>query len=256
MNTHFKSIALSIALGLSTSDAMAHSNSCNVDMKYDINLNGGSISLSENQQEYVRISNDDLYIKGQKQNLNSKQQRLLSAYAQEVRELIPVVNDVAIEASSLALEAVTDVSTSLLSQSPDAAQKIQERVQNLSDELRSYVSNKHLYSQRLDTYIEDTAFEEEIESLVREVVADVVQGDLGNMIAAAIRGDESEIQAFEAKMEQFGRDMEEKYERKAEEIEAKADKLCDIVEKMDEKEDLFIEEFSKYKAYQLVRVSD
>ncbi len=257
MKLNLKNVALSVALALGASSAIAHSGSCDVDMNYDVYLDKTSITLSENDQEKVRIDNaNNLYLKGTKQNLTANQKELLSDYAADMRALIPVVNDIAVEASTLALEAVSDVSTTLLVNSPDAAQKIQARVESISSELRSYVSENHLYSQKLEDYIEDSQFEEEIEAVVREVVADMVEGNIGTMIAAAIRGDEAEIEAFEKRMEAFGSEMEDKYERRAEEIELKAEKLCDLVEKMDEKEDRFIENFSEYKPYQLVRNSD
>ncbi len=257
MKLNLKSAALSVALALGASSAMAHSNSCDVDMTYDIQIDGKTITLSENDQEKVRIDgNNNLFLKGQKQSLNGQQQESLSDYASEVRGLIPVVNELAVEASALAVEAVTDVSTALLSDSPETAEKIQKRVDNLTSELKAYVSDNHLKSQKLEAYIEDSEFQDEVEGLVREVVADMVQGNIGNMIAAAIRGDEAEIEAFEARMEKFGEKMEQKYEAKAELIEKKAESLCDLVEKMDEKEDKFVKEFNDFEEYQLVKASD
>ncbi|NVJ65015.1 MAG: DUF2884 family protein [Gammaproteobacteria bacterium] len=254
MKLNLKTVSLSVLLAMGASSAFAHSNHCDVDMKYDIHIDGKAISLSEDKKEYVRIdSSNNLYLKGERQDLSGRQKELLADYADEVREFLPVVNDIAVEASALALEAVADVSQTLLSNSPDAANKIQARVETIANDLRAHVSNNHLYSQKLESYIEDSEFEEEIEGLVREVVADLVQGNIGTMIAAAIRGDEAEIKAFEERMEKFGKDMEDKYERKAEEIEHKAEKLCELVEQMDEKEDLFIEEFAEYKPYQLVK---
>ncbi len=253
MKLNLKTVSLSVLLAVGSTSALAHSNSCDVDMKYDIHIDGNSISLSEDKKEYVRIdSRNNLYLKGDRQDLTGRQKDLLADYADEVREFLPVVNEIAVEASTLALEAVSDVSQTLLSNSPDTASKIQARVETITKDLRSHVSKNHLYSQKLESYIEDSEFEEEIKGLVKEVVAELVQGNLGDMVAAAIRGDEDEINAFEERMEKFGKDMEEKYERKAEEIEGKAEKLCELVEQMDEKEDLFIKEFSEYKPYQLV----
>lgn len=257
MKLNLKAVSLSVLLAMSATTAMAHSNSCDIDMKYDININGSDISLSEDEKVQVRIdSSNNLYLDGEHQDLTGRQKELLAAYAGDVREFLPVVNEIAVDATTLALEAVSDVSETLLVNSPDAADKIQARVQEIAEGLRSHVSQSHLYSQKLEAYIEDSEFEEELESLIREVVADMVQGNIGTVIAAAMRGDEAEVKAFEEKMEKFGRDMEEKYERKAEEIELKAEKLCELVEEMDKKEDLFIEEFSEYKPYQLVGSAD
>ncbi len=252
-------VGLAVTLGLAANSSQAHgssihSNSCDVDMSYNINIDDKNIRLSEDEREFVQIdANNNLYLKGEKQQLSAKQQALLNDYADEVREFLPVVDEVATEATHLALDAVTDVSKMLLDKAPDKAEKLRSRVQAITSKVKQHVSDKHLHPKSLEAYLDDRQFEEEFEEIVRDVVADVVQGSIGDVIAAAIRGDEAELEAFEARMEQFGKDMETRYEKRAEIIEEKAEDLCNLVEKIDQKEDSFIEEFGEYKKYQLIR---
>lgn len=256
-----KTISLAVVLGLGSASAMAHNSistdNCAFDMNYNINVDKNSVKFSDEDNEYVQIdANNNLYLKGVKQSLDSKQQRLLAEYAKEMREFLPVVDEVATEAVHLALDAVTDVSKALLTDSPDTADNLRSRVEVITSKVRESVSDRHLHPKSLEAYLDESEFEEELEGLMREVMADVVKSNIGNVIAAAIRGDDAEVAAFEKRMEKFGEDMETKYEKKAERLGEKAEELCELAEKIDRSENKFVDAFSDYGAYELIKESD
>ncbi|WP_251359796.1 DUF2884 family protein [Kangiella sp. TOML190] len=248
-------LLLSTALMLSISGpAAAHEVSCSVDMDYNIDIDEQTIRLSDEEREIVLIDDDaDLFIKGQKQSLNAEQRRLLDDYADEIRELLPAIDELAMEATHLALDAVTDVSKLLLNESPAKAEKLKSRVEVITSKVRENISNRHLHPKNLEAYLEDRQFEKEFEAIVEEVVADVLQANIGDIISAAMRGDEETVKAFEQRMESFGEQMEQKYEKKAEVLGERAEELCQLVEKIDEKEESFIQSFNDYKSYQLIK---
>ena len=256
-----KKVSLAVVLGLGATSAMAHNSfstdNCAFDMNYNINIDENSVRLSDEDSEYVQIdANNNLYLKGVKQSLTKKQKSLLAEYAAEMREFLPVVDEVATEAVHLALDAVTDVSKALLVDSPDQANNLRSRVEVITNKVKENVSNRHLHPKSLEAYLNESEFEEEFEVLIREIMADVVKSNIGNVIAAAIRGDDAEVEAFEKRMEQFGEDMETKYEKKAERLGEKAEELCELAEKIDRTENKFVSAFSEYEAYELIKESD
>ncbi|NVK23062.1 MAG: DUF2884 family protein [Kangiellaceae bacterium] len=253
MKSKLKTIALSVMLATGAGVASAHNVSCDVDMAYDIDLDGQKITLSDNKAEKVVITgSNELYLNGDKQSLSSEQRELLGAYAKDIRELLPAATEVAEEATSLALEAVRDVTATLLHDNPEKAEKFVSRVDSIAAGIKQHISDNHLRPNGIEEYFEGSEFEKEFEELIEDTVVDFVQGNIGEIVAAAMRGDDDKVNTFEKRMEKFGEEMETKFEAKGELIEKKAEALCQLVEQIDEKEDVFVKAFDKYEKYQLV----
>ena len=248
-----KTIALSVLLATGTGVAAAHNTSCDIEMSYDIDLDGQKITLSDKDAEKVVITgSNQLYLDGKQQDLSAEQKQLLADYASDIRELLPAASEVAEEATTIALEAVRDITAALLHDKPERAEKLVASVDRITAGIKQHVSDKHLRPNGIEDYFENSEFEKEFETLVEETVSEFIQGNVGEIVAAAMRGDEAKVEAFEKRMEKFGEEMETKFEAKGELIEKKAEALCELVEKMDEKEDAFVKSFDKYDDYQLV----
>ena len=79
-----------------------------------------------------------------------------------------------------------------------------------------------------------------------------MENNVGEMIAAAMSGNEEKVKAFEKRMESFGKDLEDKMERRAEQLELQAEKLCDLVQNIDKTETQLVKAFNKFDSYQLI----
>ncbi|WP_223670788.1 DUF2884 family protein [Kangiella shandongensis] len=250
-----KSTVLAVGLVLAASGATAHSNdvSCDADFAYNIDIQGDDLSFSSEQQQKVLITaGDSLYLDGEKQMLFPEQLALLQAYNQQVRELLPVASDVAEEASAIAVEAVGMVTAALMQDEPEKAEEFMAKVEKISTDLKQHISKTHLRPQGVEDYFESSDFEAEFEALVETAVTDFVENNVGEMIAAAMSGNEEKVKAFEQRMEAFGKEMETQIEAKAEKLERHAEELCMLVEKIDKKEADLVKAFGRFDNYQLI----
>lgn len=250
-----KSITLAVALSLSAATVSAHDNdmTCDADFAYNIEIQDKGLSFTSKDQEKVLItSSSELFLDGQKQLLSPDQLELLEEYNQKVRELLPLASGVAEEASAIAIEAVGSVTAALLHDNPDKAEEFVARVETISAELKQHISNTHLRPEAVVDYVESSDFEAEFESLIETAVTDFMENNVGEMIAAAMSGNEEKVKAFEKRMETFGKDLEEKMERRAEQLELQAEKLCDLVERIDHTETQLVKAFDKFDSYQLI----
>lgn len=250
-----KSMTLAVALSLSAATVSAHDKdmTCDADFAYNIEIRDKGLSFSSNDQEKVLItSSSELFLDGQKQLLSPEQLELLDAYNQKVRELLPLASGVAEEASAIAIEAVGSVTAALLHDNPEKAEEFVARVETISAELKQHISNTHLSPEALVDYVESSDFEAEFESLIETAVTEFMENNVGEMIAAAMSGNEEKVKAFEQRMETFGKDLEEKMERRAEQLELQAEKLCDLVQNIDKTETQLVKAFDKFDSYQLI----
>lgn len=248
-----KKSLLSMAVASAFVASSVQADSCGFEVNYDINLAADEIKLDADNQQRVRISQDNsLYLEGEKQSLNSQQKELLAVYAADIRAFIPAVSDVATEASGLVQEATKDVSAILFSDTPQKAQKFSAAVLKITAEIKQHVSENHLRPSAIEAYFENNEFEQEFETLLEEAVAEFVKGNVGEIIAAALSGDDEKVEAFEQRMEKFGEEMESKFENKGELIEQKAEALCELVANIESNENAFVKSFEKYDDYQLL----
>ncbi|AKE52134.1 DUF2884 family protein [Kangiella geojedonensis] len=255
MKTIFKSATVAVALSLSLGTAVAHSDNmtCDADFAYNIEIQDKGLSFSSKDQEKVLITaSSELFLDGQKQLLSPEQLELLEEYNQKVRDLLPLASGVAEEASSIAIEAVGSVAAALLQDSPERAEEFVARVETISAELKQHISSSHLRPEALVDYVESSDFEAEFESLIETAVTEFMENNVGEMIAAAMSGNEEKVKAFEKRMESFGKDLEDKMERRAEQLELQAEKLCDLVQNIDKTETQLVKAFNKFDSYQLI----
>ena len=255
MKTMLKSVAVAVALSLSLGTAAAHSDdiACDADFAYNIEIQDKGLSFFSKDQEKVLItSSSELFLDGQKQLLSPQQLELLDEYNHRVRELLPLASGVAEEASAIAIEAVGSVTAALLHDNPDKAEEFVARVETISAELKQHISSTHLRPEALVDYVESSDFEAEFESLIETAVTEFMENNVGQMIAAAMSGNEEKVKAFEQRMESFGKDLEDKMERRAEQLELQAEKLCDLVENIDQTETQLVKAFDKFDSYQLI----
>ncbi|RDX35622.1 DUF2884 family protein [Kangiella sp. HD9-110m-PIT-SAG07] len=255
MKTIIKSAAVAVALSLGLGTATAHSDdlACDADFAYNIDIKESGLSFSTQDQEKVLItSSSELFLDGQKQFLSSQQLELLEQYNQRVRELLPLASGVAEEASAMAIEAVGSVTAALLHDNPDKAEEFVAKVETISAELKQHISQTHLRPEAVVDYVESSDFEAEFESLIKIAVTEFMENNVGEMVTAAMSGNEKKVKAFEERMESFGKDLEDKMELRAEKLELQAEKLCDLVENIDKTETQLVKAFNKFDSYQLI----
>ncbi|AOE49942.1 DUF2884 family protein [Kangiella sediminilitoris] len=250
-----KSTVIAVGMVFTASTASAYSNdvTCNADFAYDIEIKGDKLTFSsEDQQKVLITSNDSLYLDGEKQILSPQQLTLLQQYNEQVRDLLPAASGVAEEASAIAIEAVGMITAALMQDQPEKAEEFMAKVETISSDLRKHISQNHFRPKGLESYLESSDFEAEFEALIETAVTDFVEGHVGEMIVAAMSGNEEKVKAFEQRMEAFGKEMEATMEARAEKLEQQAEELCMLVQKVDQKEADLVKAFDKFDSYQLI----
>lgn len=246
-------VGIMLVFGSASSTAYSNNLVCDADFAYNIDVKNNELSFSTRGQQKVLITPaQELYLDGHKQALNAEQQALLKDYNRQIRQLLPQVAAVANEASAIAVDAVASVTSALLQDNPDKAKEFTAKVEKLSAGLRKHISQNHLRPEGIVEYIESSNFEAEFEALVESAVADFMENNVGEIIAAALSGDEDKVKAFEQRMEKFGAEMEQQFEARGEALEKQAEKLCHLVKNIDLKERELVKAFAKFDDYQLL----
>ena len=100
---------IATALIMASSASFAHDNSfstdsCNVDLTGGINISANEITFSKNKSPLYTISNHDtLLVNGEAVDLSNAQQRLVGQYSRSIREVLPEVKSIALDAIDLAI---------------------------------------------------------------------------------------------------------------------------------------------------------
>ena len=228
---------------------------CEVSLNYDVSVEPSKLVVSEAQKEVYRIELGHLYVNGDKVELNDKQQALVNQYAGEVSKQLPEVIDVVHDAVDIASTAVSMALTPLLGDAAGA--KIDEMMDGLSQRIDTvaYQNGDKFYLGATESSIEDTfgkEFEQEMEQLVQSSIGSMMMTLGSEMMKGDGESFEEKMNAFSAKMDKVGDDIEAQIEQQATDLEARADKLCDNFQQLVALESQMRSEVPALRDYPLV----
>ncbi len=215
-------------------------NSCNIDLNGGVRIEADSITFLADDKVIYRIINDEkLVIKNETIDLTTKQQALVHDYATNIRAVVPQVKNIALKAVDLAFGELLG--------------KDNQAINNLTTELtevRTEVDN--YFTQSTPIYIDengingaeflDKNFEQRIENLVEKTM----QSAIGNLLVALgqeILTSGDDMSAFEVKMENFGKRIEQEMDSKAQQLKQEASGLCQAIAHIDTLEEQLKKEF-------------
>ncbi|ABO22998.1 YggN family protein [Shewanella loihica] len=228
---------------------------CEVSLNYDVSVEPSKLVVSEAKKEVYRIELGRLYVNGDKVELNDKQQALVNQYAGEVSKQLPEVIDVVHDAVDIASTAVSMALTPLLGDAAGA--KIDEMMDGLSKRIDTvaYQNGDKFYLGATESSIEDTfgkEFEQEMEQLVQSSIGSMMMTLGSEMMKGDGESFEEKMNAFSAKMDKVGDDIEAQIEQQATDLEARADKLCDNFQQLVALESQMRSEVPALRDYPLV----
>ena len=235
-------IAVTLIGSFISASAYAHDNSCNIhlDAAFSIDKNKIEFLDDDNHSLYKIINDETLIVSGETIQLTLDQQSLIHDYSTSIRALVPEIKSVAIEGVDLALEAVNLVFTELLGEGNDVGSELTHELSSLRDEVSTRFSIEHGFTIGADGLDGDELLGDEFEERIENAVESAVMNSMGSLLVAL--GQEmlfsgGDTDAFEAKMENFGENIESKMEKRAEQIEQKAEQLCQAVVEIDQLEE-------------------
>ncbi|WP_372624928.1 DUF2884 family protein [Arsukibacterium sp.] len=254
---------LSLSTLVYSNSAAAHSNqSCNIEFDKDLVINSRSVQLQDSGNTLWLISDEGrLTLHGKTMKVDNETRELLRDYQAGIRqqtvETVALVEDALLMAS----EALTTVLNELSGKSLDEYPAMQQALAKISDAANQVVvqdgDNTYLYDSRLENI--DQAFGPEFEQAIEEAVTQSM-GSIMMLVGKAMTSGEGNfeqrMEAFGAKMEKFGENLEAKMDIKAAALEQRGDALCAQVTELDALETRIQQQIPAMQQYDLFQKGD
>lgn len=254
---------LSLSTLVYSNSAAAHSNqSCNIEFDKDLVINSRSVQLQDSGNTLWLISDEGrLTLHGKTMKVDNETRELLRDYQAGIRqqtvETVALVEDALLMAS----EALTTVLNELSGKSLDEYPAMQQALAKISDAANQVVvqdgDNTYLYGSRLENI--DQAFGPEFEQAIEEAVTQSM-GSIMMLVGKAMTSGEGNfeqrMEAFGAKMEKFGENLEAKMDIKAAALEQRGDALCAQVTELDALETRIQQQIPAMQQYDLFQKGD
>ena len=228
-----KTLIAVTVLSVFLSKALYANNSCDVELEEGVTINESSIEFFDsdnNNQTLYKIDDDNnLIVGGDYVSLDNDQQVLVEQYSSNIRAMVPQVRNIALEGVDLALDGVNLAFNELLGEGNDVGADLTHELSSLKEEVSARFTVEHGFTIGENGLDEDELLGEEFEERIESAVETAVMGSMGSLLVAL--GQEmmfsgGDTNAFEARMESFGENIEYEMESRAEQIEQKADLLC------------------------------
>ncbi|WP_371376512.1 DUF2884 family protein [Thalassotalea aquiviva] len=212
---------------------------CAVDFNYGVVVEGQNIRFIDNDNTLVQINDlSQLFVHGKEVSLNQAQQALVSDYASGIKQQVPEIVELALDAVEIAFGAVTQVMVGLGVEDSSSADRIDQLFVSIKEKVHKRFNkdngNYFLAEQNFNEF--DEFMEEELEAEIESIVADSV-GNILIAVGQAMNDEEGnfeqKMQAFGQRMERMGENIEAAVEPQAEALGAKAEALCDSLKELD-----------------------
>lgn len=208
---------------------------CEIELNRDLAITPKHILIQENDETIVDIYQDEmLFIRGNQVELSDKEAKLLKRYSTSIRQSVPEVAELAVEAVEIAFDGINTA----LGQFADM-QQTEEKFDQIKDTIRAKFNRAdghyNFSNGNFTTSMDGSGIDQMAEELVEDMVPQIVGGVLANIGAAIAKGEAN----FED-LENLDEKIERAIEGKAEKIEEKAERFCGRLKEVDEIEDSLI----------------
>ncbi|PAJ73627.1 hypothetical protein CJF42_14895 [Pseudoalteromonas sp. NBT06-2] len=268
LSTHSKTLgtALILSSGLLSGSALAHNNlnsinissdSCNMAFQHTVRIQPNTLEIQTQNDHVMRIEQDGtLYINDEAISLSSQEQQTLENYADNLRQQLPQVANIALEGVKIAGIAIDEVGNAFGLNSMDSMSELMEELSvKIHDQF--YQDGTFVMSQQGFDSIDDT-FGESFESKMEEAMQAAVMDSIGGLLVALgseLIGSGGDMDEFEKRMENMGKQIEQKVALQAKNLEQKAEAFCGSIEQLALQEDQLQEFLPELKAYDLFAVN-
>lgn len=208
-------------------NAHAGLEACDFDSDYDLRIEPSGLAFHRDAgtPATVEMRGGRLVVDGRDIALSAADRDRVRRYEQTVRDLVPEVKAIALDAIGIATEAVIQVAATFAGD--DSADSI-ARLREVGAQMRAKIEASD------DTGEWDEAeFERTIASLTAELVPMVVGDVTAIALKVALSGDEAAAKELEQRAERMERELEARVEKRAKTLEARAEALCPRVAELD-----------------------
>jgi len=252
-----KTLIASVLL-LAAGSATAH-NSCNLELDAGVRITDESIEFyREDQQTYKIVEDQYLVVRGQVLQLNQMQQELVTSYAASIRAAVPEVRSLALDGIDLAMEAITITFDGLLGEKNQVSAQLITELNNVKSDVNRYFTAGNPIT--FNRGNEDTPdfFGKYFETRMERIVETSVQNSIGSIMIAMgkeVLASGGDMDAFEARMNKFGEQMEAQMSAKAMRMEARGEQLCKTIRAVDANEEKLKGVVPAVESFDIIRVN-
>lgn len=236
---------IATALIIASSASYAHDNSfssdsCDVELNGGINISANEIVFSKNKSPLYTITNNNtLLIKGEEIALTTQQKSMLNDYSSHIRDVVPEVKNIALDAIDLAIDGVNLAFNELLGKGNNVSADLTTQLTYIRTEVEAEFGNQNNFYIDEDGFSGKDFFGEDFEQRIESAVESTIKNSLGTVMIAV--GQEllfsgGDMDAFEAKMENFGERIGNEMENRSTDIEKRGEALCQSIIVIDEME--------------------
>jgi hypothetical protein len=213
-------------------------NQCNVEIDGNLQLENAVLSIKISDSSNVVIDqNKNIFVDGEQIVLTAQQQLWVNSYYDGIYAAVPEVAGIAKDAIALASDAVNQAFGQLLGKDHDALVALSTKIEEIGEDIQHNFyapdGSIRIHSEQFkdgDVFSKQWQhkFEQAVEALVTESIGGLMVAVGTEMIFSG-----GDMDAFEQRMEKFGRDIEAKVEYQSAAIEAKAKALCATLASID-----------------------
>jgi hypothetical protein len=224
-----RKLFLASLLALSTQQALAQN--CDVEFVGDLQLENKIITIiTDDHNKVVIDAKQQLWVDGHEVLLTAKNKRLVEDYYAGFYHVAPQVADITRDALDLAGVAINEVFVELLGSDNDLVEEASLKLSELGEQVHNnfYAKDGEIRFKSGDFDHGDflsaqweAEFEKAIEQLVEKSIGKIMLA-----VGAELMFGDGDFAAFEAKMENFGDNIEQRVESRANLLEDRAEALC------------------------------
>ncbi|MFC3034297.1 YggN family protein [Pseudoalteromonas fenneropenaei] len=245
---------------LAACSATAHENqfnisndNCSVSFQNDVRISAKEVIVENQANQTMKISRDGyLHINGEQVKLSSEQQYAVAAYSQRLRQDLPQVADIALDAIKLAGVAIDEVGQAF---GLNSMSRLHDTMEDLSVDIKNTFYQQDDFVMGEKTFNEfGENFEDKFEAQIEDAVKSTMMESIGNILVtlgSQMVSSGGDMEAFEARMEKLGQDIETKVEDQSKQIELRADKLCEQFSEIAAQESALAAQIPQMSQYQL-----
>jgi hypothetical protein len=218
-------LAVMLALAIAPAAQAAHLE-CRMHSDYHLQMQGQAFVFTRDDAPAQRVvlGGGHLYVDGREVSLNSDDQQRINDYEGELHKLLPESRQVAADAVDIAFAALTEVARGFAENGSTATV---DQLEQAHRRLRTQIGNDvaFVFNGDIDAEV--------IKPVITEFVPEITGAAVKTALSVAFSGDSKKTQAFQARMNTMGNDIDVKVKARADALEPLAKSLCQRTKRLD-----------------------
>ncbi|EKK9985517.1 YggN family protein [Vibrio vulnificus] len=246
-----KKLAIFLPLVVTTS---VHATQCRVDIKNEVRLDGEVLEIHQtNGDKAVVDASNNLYIHGEKIELNGDQQAAIEEYRENLNAYLPRAKQVAEESLALANDIIDDIAVSL--DAPNAFDNVKTAVKDFFTDVESrYYKDGDLilpadsFASMTESWQDD--FQRAQEIFNKEFISSAFDA----MSSKMKQEGGLNLSAMSQSMTELKQKVQERLQQHSKEIEQQTQDFCDSLDDMAVQEQDLLKKIPELKNYQVFTI--